>query len=141
MNPNITSFALKSFSGEFGVKPKEIIVNNLSINTTNSDVSLNAKINGVNIFDSTMTEELKYALVDISLDSKKFNFGDVSAFVSAVDMMKGSLGLQLRVSGNLLQLNVNKIILDYEKTHLETKAIIHNIDNVDKMTVSANFQN
>ena len=58
-----------------------------------------------------------------------------------IDMLKGAVGVQLQASGNLLQLDVNKIVLDYEKTHLETKAVIRNIDNVDEMTISADFKN
>jgi len=141
LNPNIKAFNLKSFSGEFGVNLKEIIVNNLSVNTANSDISVNVKVNGLNIFDSTMTEDLKHAVMDLSLDSKKFNFDDISSFVPPVDILKGVVGVQLNASGNLLQLNVNKIVLDYEKTHLETKAVIRNIDNIDKMTISADFKN
>lgn len=141
LNPNLTSFNLKSFSGELGVNPKEIIANKLSVNTENSDITLNAKVNGLNIFDSTMTENLKYALMDISLNSKKFDFNDISTFVPPINMLKGAAGIQLQASGNLVELDLNKIVLDYEKTHLESKAVIRNIDNMDDMTISADFQN
>lgn len=141
LSSNIKAFNLKSFSGEFGITPKEIIANNLIVNTENSDISLNAKVNGLNIFDSTMTENIKFAVMDISLNSKKFNFNDISSFVPPIDMLKGAVGVQLQASGNLLQLNINKIVLDYEKTHLETETVIRNIDDMDKMTVSADFKN
>jgi len=141
LNPNIKAFNLKSFTGELGVNPKGIIANNIFVNTENSDITLNAKVSGLNIFDSTMTKNLKYAVMDISLNSKKFNFDDISTFVPPVDILKGTVGVQLIASGNLLQLNVNKIVLDYEKTHLETEAVIRNIDNIDEMTISADFKN
>ena len=141
LNPNIQNFSLKSLSGEFGINPNEIIANNLSIKTENSDINLNAKVNGLDIFDSTMTENLKYAVMDISLDSKKFNFNDVSSFVPPMDMLKGAVGVQLNASGNLIQLDINRIVLDYEKTHLETRAVIRNIDNMDEMIISADFKN
>ena len=141
LNPNLFAFNLKSFSGEFGVNPKEIIANNLVINTANSNINLNAKVNGLDIFDSTMTENLKYAVVDISLNSPKFNFDDISSFVPPIAMLKGNLGVQLQASGNLLQLDLNRLVLDYEKTHLETKAVVHNINNIDEMTISADFKN
>ncbi|MCK7518420.1 MAG: hypothetical protein MZV64_12225 [Ignavibacteriales bacterium] len=99
LNPNIQNFSLKSLSGEFGINPNEIIANNLSIKTENSDINLNAKVNGLDIFDSTMTENLKYAVMDISLDSKKFNFNDVSSFVPPMDMLKGAVGVQLNALG------------------------------------------
>ncbi|MCK7518419.1 MAG: hypothetical protein MZV64_12220 [Ignavibacteriales bacterium] len=44
-------------------------------------------------------------------------------------------------SGNLIQLDINRIVLDYEKTHLETRAVIRNIDNMDEMIISADFKN
>jgi hypothetical protein len=141
LSPNIKAFNLKSFSGEFGVNPKEIIANNLILNTENSDITLNAKVNGLDIFDSTMTENLKYAVVSISLNSHKFNFNDISSFVPPIEMLKGAVGVQINASGNLIQLDINKIVLDYEKTHLETKAVIRNIDNIDEMTISADFKN
>ena len=141
LNPNIQNFSLKSLSGEFGVNLKGIIVNNLSLNTENSNISLNANVSGLNIFDSTMTENLKYAVMDISLESKKFNFNDVSSFVPPMDMLKGAVGVQLNASGNLIQLDINRIVLDYEKTHLETRAVIRNIDNMDEMIILADFKN
>ena len=140
-NPNIASFNLKSLSGEFGVKPEEIIANNLEIKTSNSEIQLAAKVNGMNIFDSTFTEKLNYAVVDVSLTSNKFEFDDVSAFVPPIDMLKGAVGVQFQASGNLKQMDVNKIILDYENTHLETRAVIRNIDNMDEMTIAADFKN
>ncbi len=141
LNPNLLAFNLKSFSGEFGVNPKEIIANNLVINTANSNINLNAKVNGLDIFDTTMTENLKYAVIDISLNSPKFNFDDISSFVPPIAMLKGNVGVQLQASGNMLQFNIDRIVLDYEKTHLETKATIRNIDNMDEMTISADFRN
>ena len=141
LNTNITAFNLKSFSGEFGVNPNEIIANDLFMNTESSDITLNAKVNGLNIFDSTMTENLKYAVMDISLDSRQFNFNDISSFVPPIGMLKGAVGVQLNASGNLLQLDINKIVLDYEKTHLETKAVIRNVDNMDELAISADFKN
>lgn len=140
-NPNISSFNLKSFSGEFGIKPEEIIANNLDIKTANSEIQLMAKVNGLNIFDSTFTEKLNFAVVDLSLTSNKFNFDDLSAFVPPIDMLKGAVGVQFQASGNLKQMDVNKIILDYENTHIETRTIIKNIDNVDEMTIAADFKN
>lgn len=139
-SPNLTGFNLKSLSGEFGVSPKEILANNLLISTANSDISLNAKVDGLNIFDSTMTENIKYSIMNISLKSSKFNFDDISSFVPDLDILKGAAGLQLDASGNLIEMNVNKIIIDYESTHLETKAVVRNIDNTDEMTISANFK-
>lgn len=141
LNPNLTVFNLKSLSGEFGVNPKEIIANNLIVTTTNSDIGIKAKVNGLNIFDSTITENIEYAVVDISIESKQFNFDDLSSFVPPIDMLKGVVGIQLQASGNLLQLDINKIVLDYEKTHLETKAVVRNINNIDEMTIAALFKN
>ncbi len=141
MKPNIERFNLKSLSGELGINEKEILVNNLSVNTSNSEINLNAKVNGLNIFDSTMVEKIKYAVVDVSLNSPKFNFDDLSSFLPPIDMLKGALGVKFQASGNLLQLDVNKLVLDYEKTHLEAKVVLQNIDNVDKMTIAADFRN
>lgn len=141
LNPNIKGFNLKSFSGEFRLSPKEIIVNDLLIATENSDLHLNAKVNGLNVFDSTMTDNIKYADMNISLESRRFNFDDLSSFIPPIDILEGAVGVQLKASGNLVQLDVSKLVLDYVDTHLETKAVIRNIDNIDEMTITANFTN
>lgn len=141
LSPNITGFNLKSLSGEFGVTQKEILVNELNLNTENSEITINARADGLNIFDSSFTEKLNDVVFDLYVNSSKFNFADLSSFVPPIEMLKGAVGLQLQASGKLKQLDLNKLVLDYEKTHLETKAILRNIDDVDNLTISSVFKN
>lgn len=141
LTPNLVGFNLKSLSGEFGLSPKEILINNLTININNSEIELNTRVEKLNIFDSTFTENLNEANLDLSLSSSKLNFGDVTAFVPSIDMLKGAAGIQVQASGNLRQLDVNKIVIEYEKTRLETKAVVRNVDDPDNLTISSVFKN
>lgn len=141
LTPNITGFNLKSLSGEFGISPKEILVNALNLNTEKSEITIDAKADGLNIFDSTFTEKLNDVVFNLSVTSSKINFSDISSFVPPIEILNGAVALQLQAAGNLRQLELNKLILDYERTHLETKAIVRDIDDVDKMTISTTFQN
>lgn len=140
-NTNIESFNINAFSAELGVNPKELVVNELNLQTSCSDISINSKISGLNIFDTTFTDNLKYALIDFSASSNKFQFGDISAFVPPVDMLKDAVGFEIHASGNLVQLDVNKLVLDFDKTHLESKIIMRNVDNFDEFTISSQFRN
>lgn len=141
LTPNLVGFNFKSLSGEFGLNPKEILINKLNINTDNSEIELNTRVEKLNIFDSTFTENLNEAHLDLSLSSSRLNFRDVTAFVPSIDMLKGAAGIQVQASGNLSQLNLNKIVIDYEKTHLETNAVIRNADAPNNLTISSVFKN
>jgi len=137
LTPNINNFTLEKLSGQFAVNKKELFANNLKIKTSNSDILLKLKASH-NIFDSKA--DFAKAKLDLNIYSDKFNFQDVSPFVSSLNIFKESLAIKIKCEGTLKDLSVNLIDIKFLKTHIETKGVITNLDYPKEMYISAKFK-
>ncbi len=137
--PNLKNFALKNLSGEFFVDTNGVYVNQLKLSTAGSDINLKAKIDNLNLFDSTAFRRLSYDPVDINLKTDKFNFDDISSFVPSAGLLKGTISISLKSSGSLKDLNISKLEINYLNTHLEAEGKVRNTIDPDDMFISASF--
>ncbi len=139
--PNVKNFQLKNLSGEFYADSKGAYVNNLNLVTDGSDILLSAKLNNFNLFDSTAFHKIGIAGLDVNLKSSKFNFDDLSSFIPATSMLKGTAQVNLDASGSLKALNINRAEINYHDTHLELKGKIGDVIDPEKMFIDVNFVN
>jgi len=137
--PNLNDFRLYKLSGEFYIDTNEAYINNLKILTGGSDITLTIKLTKFNIFDSTAFSKLDHVAINANLDAKKFDFDDLSSFVPATSILKGTASIDLQASGNLKELTYNKLELNYLDTHLESKGKITDVIDAEKMYIAANF--
>ena len=138
-NPNLEDFKLEKLSGEFYIDTNEVNINNLKILTGGSDITITTKISNFNIFDSTAFSKLNQARISADMNAKKFDFDDLSSFVPATSMLKGTASLNLKANGTLKDLTYNELELNYLDTHLESKGKITDLMNAGKMYITANF--
>ncbi len=138
-NPNLSDFKLNKFSGDIYVDTTEAYVKNFKIITSGSDISLNFKLSNFNVFDSTAFSKLSQARVSADVDADKFDFDDLSSFVPAVSILKGTASFELDASGTLKDLVYNKMKLDYLNTHLESQGKIRDVTDAGNMFITANF--
>lgn len=137
LTPNINNFTIEKLSGQFAVNKKELFANNLKIKTSNSDIMLKIKASH-NIFDSKA--EFAKAKLDLNIYSDKFNFQDVSPFVSSLNLFKESLAIKIKCEGTLKDFVINQIDIKFLNTHLETKGVIKNLDHPKQMFINAKFK-
>ena len=137
LTSNINNFTLEKLSGQFAVNKKEFFANNLKIKTSNSEILMKIKASH-NIFDSKA--DFAKAKLDLNIYSDKFNFQDVSPFVSSLNIFKESLAIKIKCEGTLKDLSVNLIDIKFLKTHLETKGVIKNLDHPKEMFINTKFK-
>ena len=138
LNPNINNFILEKLSGQFSINKKELFANNLKIKTSNSDILV--KIKAIhNIFDASA--DFAKAKLDLNIYSDKFNFKDVSPFVSSLNQFKESMAIKIKCEGTLKELTFNQIDIKFLNTHLETKGVVKNLDRPKQMFITAKFKN
>jgi hypothetical protein len=137
LTPNINNFTLKKLSGQFAINKKELFANNLKIKTSNSEILMKIKASH-NIFDSKA--DFAKAKLDLNIYSDKFNFQDVSPFVSSFNIFKESLAIKIKCEGTLKDLAINQIDIKFLKTHFETKGVVKNLDHFKDMYISAKFK-
>jgi hypothetical protein len=138
LTPNINNLTIEKLSGQFAVNTNELFANNLRIKTSSSEILLRMKASH-NIFDSEA--DFAKAKLDLNIYSDKFNFQDVSPFVSSLNLFKESLAIKINCTGTLKDLVINQIDLKFLNSHLETAGVVKNIDNFKQMFISAKFKN
>ncbi len=137
--PNIEGFSLNNLTGEFYLSSKGMYVNDLNILTNSSDVTLDAKVDDFNLFDTASSFDIKKIKINTELDAKKFNFDDLSAFVPATSLLKGIVAAKFQASGPLSDLTLKNLDVDFMETHLSAKGALRNITDPGSMYISADF--
>jgi uncharacterized membrane protein YeaQ/YmgE (transglycosylase-associated protein family) len=134
---NINNFTLEKLSGQFAINKKELFANNLKIKTSKSEILLKIKATH-NIFDPK--SDFAKAKLDLNIFSEKFNFQDVSPFVSSLNLFKESLAIKVKCEGTLKDFAFDQIDIKFLNSHIETKGVVKNLDNPKQMFISAKFK-
>ena len=137
---NINRFELADFKGDFLINPKRIIIGGVRIKTRESEINLSVKNEGLNIFGAITKDSVNKSITDLELDLKKFSFNDLSIFVPSINYLKGEVEASLKASGNISQIEIKKLALNYLDTKLNCSGSLKNISAGSKMFIAANFK-
>jgi len=138
---NLSEFTLRNFSGEFELTDKSASVKNLKVLTNSTDFNLDATIHNFYLFKDFSYEKMKTCPVDFNLTTRIFNFSELSSFVPATNILKGTITTNVVASGVYGNLRVDKISVDYLKTHIEGNAILKSLHNPANLYIKAHIQN
>jgi hypothetical protein len=138
-DPNINQFALKDLAGDFYLSGDSLNIDNFTVKTNLSDFTISAAINNYSVFDTTKNTDFTRADLELELSARKFAFSDLSTFVPATNILRGTLSADINTSGSLKLLHLNHIDIRYENTHLETRGQIENIDAGQNMLIKTDF--
>ncbi|QQS36741.1 MAG: hypothetical protein IPM56_01925 [Ignavibacteriales bacterium] len=141
MNPNITGFNLRNFSGRFAIIRDHIEIQNLTLNTNSSDVIISAELTGFNLFDSTAIKNLGNSDIKIKLQANPFSFGDLSSFVPATNILNGDLNCVVDVTGSVDELSINSLQTEFNKTRISLNGSLKNLSVPERMFILADFNN
>lgn len=139
--PNLEDFQLKNLSGELIADTNGIFVNDLNLVTNSTDLTLTARINNFNLFDSTAFSKINSAGINVNLKADKFNFDELTSFVPATSILNGIVAVDIDASGSLKDLNLNHAEIKYLDTRLELKGKVRDVTDPNRMFIDANFIN
>jgi hypothetical protein len=137
--PNISSFSLNDLSGKFYLNEKQIRAADLEVSTIKSGFVINWEVNKFNLFDSTSSFDT--AGINLSLDADSVSFSDLSSFIPSLNFLKGKVVAKVKTSGTLSKTNIDLLEVNYDSTRLNVKGDLRNLDNADKMYITADFYN
>jgi len=137
---NVRNFDLQNFSGDFLVNKQRIILGNLLLQTTRSNMELSLKNEGLNIFNKITKDSLNKSKTEIIFDAKKFSFDDLAAIIPSLNFMKGELEAHFHAAGNISAAEIAKLDLKYLETKLNCTGKIKNLDAGSKMQIAAIFK-
>ncbi len=138
---NLSNFVLKDLTGEFSIDTAGIFVNNLKLITSGTDLHLTAKLDKFNLFNKASVSKLGNDNVEVNLNANKFDFDDLSSFVSSTNLLKGTASVNLKTSGKMNELNINELAISFLDTHFEAKGKIENVLDPDDMYITTDFNN
>ncbi len=139
--PNFRIFHLKELSGKFLFTDKFAKVNDFKLITDSSDVRLNAHLKGFNLFGEIDLQKFNSYPLDISLKAKRFYFDDLSTFIDATKILKGTIAVDLRAKGKFGNFDVKKLTVDYLNTHLNLSGNVKNLHKPEKLFFDVKIQN
>lgn len=134
---NIRHFFVNNLSGNFSVDEEGIKVNDFKVVTGRSKFVINSSVNKFSPFDTA--SDFNTADINLELDADSINFDDLTAFVPSTNILKGSVGANIKTSGNLHKLNIDELEINYDSTFLNAKGDIRNLDHAADMFISTSF--
>lgn len=122
------TFRLEQLSGEFTLGPRMAEVRRLTIRTTKSRLSLNARLRGVDLLAIGDLDELEKAPVDLALTVDKLDFGEFKRFLPGpVDFLDTQAAFDIRASGPFGRLSVEEIAVKTPRSFVRIKGSLHNL--------------
>lgn len=138
--PNLNSFVLKKLKGKFRVNTQFVRIENFALQTAASDVEIDVlKLDDFNLFDKIVFEDLKNNPLFIDIYAKQFDFDDLTTFVPATGLLKGTTSFVMNARGIFNEIQVDQLIVDYNKTHLNFNGKVLNLNKPEKLFIDGYF--
>ncbi len=131
---NLNQFAIKAELDDSSISVPKFVMK-----TDSSSVELNTKLIFADKiqFDSTFSEQLKHAKLNVNVSLKPFTFIDLYVFIPKVDMLGESVTCDVVADGSLDTLNVKSVELNFgKKSHLKASGRLFHLLDGDKLTMS-----
>lgn len=139
--PNLYDFKLNDLSGNILIIEDQAAVTDLNIVTGKSNISVSAGVSGFNLLGDNKNKSFEDADLNVTLAATDFNFDDLTTFIEATSLLKGSITTHLAASGSLRNLKVERIKLNFGTTNLELNGRVKDIPSGDNMFINTTFTN
>jgi hypothetical protein len=138
---NISDFEINKLSGTFEITDRYANVRQLNIQTDRSDISISAFLGQINLLGDIDLENFQKYPLQLELDASPFTFDDLSVFLSGTRLLYGSPSVKLKADGQFGSFNVDHLIVDYDKTHLELAGRLENLHTPKDLFLDVEIKN
>ncbi|MEW6654577.1 MAG: hypothetical protein AB1394_14085, partial [Bacteroidota bacterium] len=139
--PNLTRFNLRYISGEFAVTKDFASVNKFYFLTDSSEIKINARIDSLNLFGKAALRDFRDYPITIDAKATPFNFDDLSSFIDATEILKGSPAFEIKAEGKFGAFRIDRAKLDYRDTHFDFSGRVLNLNVPSKLYIKASIVN
>lgn len=137
--PNLSNFKLNNLSGNFLIVDDQAAVTDLYIDTEKSNLSINAGIKDYTLIGNSKENKIETAPLRLELAATDFDFGDLTTFVDATEILKGPVTTHLKAMGTLTDLNLEELKVAFGNTKLLANGRLQNIMRGDRMMIDTRF--
>jgi hypothetical protein len=127
---------LKKLSGEFRVTTHEAVVKNMVLQTSRSDLRLDATMKDIDLLGGIELSDLKSKPVELSLRTKDLDFGELKRFIHQLDFLEGRLTADIVADGEFGILNVGQIDLKTRGSELHFAGFVSNLHEPENLALS-----
>ncbi len=139
---NISDFEINNLSGTFEITNNYASVKQLNIVTDRSNISISAFLGQIDLMGGEIDLEnfQKYPL-QLELEAKPFTFDDLSVFLSGTRILYGSPSIKFKADGQFGNFNIQQLIVDYDKTHLDLAGRLENLHTPENLFLDVKIKN
>ncbi len=137
-NINLDGFHLKNLSGNFIIEKDELKATGLKIETSRSNISLNASMKKFPVMGDGEIN-IERAPLYLDLNANDFNFDDLTNFIQSTQLLQGAVRIRVSANGTLRDLNLSDLIISFNETHLRAKGELRNITHSERMQIDVTF--
>ena len=127
---------LRQFAGEFKVTTHEAVVKNMTLQTSRSNLHLDASMKNIDLFDGIELSELKSKPVALSLRTHDLDLNELKRFIHQIDFLDGKLTSEIVAEGEFGHIQVKQIDLNMRDSELHFAGIVSNLHNPDKLLLN-----
>lgn len=138
---NVDEFKLSEFSGAFQISNESVSARKLSLVTNSTDLKIDAVIQGLKLFDDFEFTDLKDYPAELNIKAEPFAFKDLAVFVPTLEILKGTVDLNLQAGGFWGNMLVDNLILDYGSSHFDINGYVDNLHTPSDLSLNLNFNN
>ena len=121
-------FRMKKFSGEASLTPSLASIKNLSVVTGRSDLSLNVRMDGVDVTRIADIAHLRQTPVSVKLTIGHLEFEELTRFIGKpVKFLERSIAGELDAEGRFGALNIHKIALSTGNSAIQFAGTLTNL--------------
>ncbi|MCK9280823.1 MAG: hypothetical protein M0P71_09390 [Melioribacteraceae bacterium] len=139
--PNLNRFSLNKFSGVFNANESFLSVKNFRLVTDSSDITINARLDSVNIFGDTELNDFKSYPVRVSLEAKPFNFSDLSSYINSTEILRGAPDILFSANGKFGDIRIDRLLVEYLDTKIDLNGRAQNLNTPENLYFNANIVN
>lgn len=139
--PNLTRFSLNKFSGVFTATESFLSVRNFKLVTDSSDITINARLDSVNIFGDTELIDFRNYPIRASLEAKPFNFSDLSSYINSTEILRGAPEILFSANGKFGDIRIDRLLVEYLDTKIDLNGRAQNLNKPESLYFNANIVN
>lgn len=139
-NANLSVFNLKKISGALRLTDKLVQISKFNLITDTSNISVDAKFEGVNFLDPMDKKDLFEQPFNISIEAHPLSFSDFASFVPKAELVKGEIDAEFQAKGTINNLDIQKLNLNYLDTDLSLQGKVLGLKYPDDMKLKLELQ-
>lgn len=139
--PNARKFNLNHLGGNFFITPEFAEVENLAVYTDSTEIVLSARLDRLNLLGSVVLEDFKDYPLNLRLRAPKVHFDDLTYFIGATDILKGTPSLEIDAKGKFGDFDISYMKMSFLKTSLNLTGKVEHLNTPGKLFITAEVKN